>query len=90
LDGDAFSDHEDAELVPLAEGFVGMDEGVLAGVAFGVVPEPAGAEFGAEIAAPLAAGFGGVPDLDLGNGAEVDPGIGAGDGLVFEGQFEVA
>src|SRR5581483_12379428 len=60
VDRDAFADHEDAEMVPLAERLVGQDERVLAGGALAVVPQAARALVGAQV--PLAALLRVVPD----------------------------
>jgi len=87
-DADALPHHHDADEVPLAEGSVCVFERVFAGSAGAVVPEPAGAEVGADL--PFAAGFGGVPDLDLGDAPEVDAAVGVGDGAVFEEELEVS
>jgi hypothetical protein len=86
-DADAGADHDDAEGVPFAERFVGEHERVFAGSVGRIVPEPAGAFVGADTEL---GGFRVVPDLDLWNAAEVDAGIGFGDGAVFDEQFEVA
>src|SRR5262249_31952287 len=39
--GDALADLQDAEVIPQAEWLVGVDDGVLAGAAGTVVPQPA-------------------------------------------------
>lgn len=87
-DGDAFADHFDVEGVPLADGFVDELEGVFAFGIF-VVPKAAGAE-------GLAEGDGffvflsEVPDLDLGDAAEVDTAVAEGEHFVVDPEFEVA
>jgi hypothetical protein len=50
FDGDPFADHQDAELVPLPERFVGEDRGLAR--AFRVVPDKPELVF-AEVAAPF-------------------------------------
>ena len=62
----SIADLDDAEVIPLAEGFVGEDDRVFAGGPFAVVPKTAGSLVGTDL--PFSAGFGGVPNLDLGCG----------------------
>lgn len=87
-DGDAFTDHFDVEGVPLADGFVDELEGVFAFGVF-VVPEAAGAERFAEGDSFLVL-FGEVPDLNLGDAAEVDAAVAEREHFVVDPEFEVA
>ncbi len=87
-DGDAFTDHFDVEGVPLADGFVDELEGVFAFGVF-VVPEAAGAEGFAEGDGFLVF-FGEVPDLNLGDAAEVDAAVAERKHFVVDPEFEVA
>ena len=86
-DADARADHEDADLVPLAERLVGQDQRVFTGSAGAVVPEAAGALVGAQGELRL---LGVIPDLDLGAAPQVNARIGLGDRLVLKEQLEVA
>lgn len=87
-DGDAFTDHFDVEGVPLADGFVDELEGVFAFGVF-VVPEAAGAEGLAE-GDGFFVFFGEVPDLNLGDAAEVDAAVAEREHFVVDPEFEVA
>ena len=86
-DGDTSADHDDAETIPLPDGLISADEWVPTGRFFIVVPEAAGAESGA-----IAVGvrLGGIPDLDLGDAAQVDAGVGAGGDFPIHEQFKIA
>ena len=79
--------HHDPEAVPLAERLVGLDERILAGSAGGIVPQAARALREAEV---LRVGEARIPDLHLGNAAEIDPRIGLRYGPVIDEEFEVA
>lgn len=85
--GDDITNHLDLHAVPLAEGFVGENQGVFTRAAFFVVPKSSGAFVGTVF--PFSPFFGRVPDLDLRNGAEVDAAVGLCDGLVLQKEDEV-
>ena len=87
VNGDFFADQFDDDGIPLANRFVGVDARFAAGSALGIIPESAGAFFGT--VPPAAAGFGGVPELHLGNAAEVDSAVSLGIEFEFEPEFEV-
>ena len=73
--------------VPLADRLVGQDQGVLAGRAGAVVPEPARALVGPHAGV---ARLGEVPDLDLRVAAEIDAAIPLGADLEIDLQLDVA
>src|SRR5262249_36411977 len=81
------TDLDDPERVPLADGAVGTDKGVLTGVAGAIVPESAGAPLRAHFGV---ARLGVVPDLDLRCATEIDATIPFGSDLEIDVELEVA
>ena len=86
-DADPRADHDDAQLIPLAERLVGQHQRVFAGRAGAVVPQPAGAFVGAEVELRF---LGVIPDLHLRAAAQIDAGVAQRHGLVLDEQLEVA
>lgn len=87
VNGHLFANELDGDGIPFANRLVGMDEGFATFGALGVVPEASGTFFGAVF--PAATGFGGVPELNLGNSAEVDSTVGLGIEFEFKAKLEI-
>lgn len=87
VNGDDVTNHLNLHAVPFAEGLIGENQGIFTRTAFFVVPKSSGAFVGTVF--PFPSFFGGVPDLDLRNGAEVDAAVGLCDGLVLQKEDEV-
>ena len=87
VNSDDVTNHLDLHAVPFAEGLVGENQRIFTWTAFFVVPKSSGAFVSTEF--PFPPFFGGVPDLDLRNGAEVDAAVGLCDGLVLQKEDKV-
>ena len=85
LYGDVRADHADVHAVPLADGFVGDDR--RESLVFLVVPECAGAFVAAVL---LLSRVGRIPDLDLGDAAEVDAAVAVFADFPIDPHFEIA
>ena len=83
----AGSQLNNSEPIPLTERFIGEDCRVLAGSSLAVIPQTAGPFVGSD--APLAAGFGVIPDLHLRVVLQVDATVSFRDGLVVDPQFVI-
>ena len=86
-DADAGADHEDAHRVPFARCLVGENERVFTRSPLAVIPKATGTELGVVFDFLR---IGGIPDLDLRAGAEVNAGVAEGGHVIFEDKFDVA